>query len=64
MSFIISFMEIVVLSSNTKKGEIERAFPSIRGFVVNDNILGGLIMCLSFIDLFEDDTRQFDAPQK
>ena len=33
-SFYISNVQILVLSSNTKKGEIERAFPSLSEFWV------------------------------
>ena len=32
--FYLSYVQILVLSSNTKKGEIERAFPSLSEFWV------------------------------
>ena len=64
MHIVSSFMQILGLSSITKKGEMERAFPSLSGFGVDDNAICGLTVCLSIIGIFDKSIRWFVTPPK
>ena len=42
--------------------DVDRDFPPLSGFGVNDNMISGVTLCLSIINIFKDVTRLFEEP--